>query len=181
VSDFYLGEIRMVGFNFAPQGWATCDGQLLAIQQNTALFALLGTQYGGNGQTTFALPDLRGRRAVHVGQGPGLSPVVVGEVSGAETVTLTQSQMPTHTHTLQASTTKGTTQVPAAGSLIAHAIDGGGKGALPEIFIPAASSTGSVPLGGMGNAGGSQPFGILDPFLGITHCIALQGIFPSRN
>src|SRR5690606_34266597 len=107
-----LGQIIMVGFNFAPRGWAFCDGRLLPIAQNTALFSLLGTTYGGNGQTTFALPDLRGRCAVGMGQGPGLSQRVQGEMSGTENVTLIQTQMPAHTHTLMASTADGTTNVP---------------------------------------------------------------------
>src|SRR5262245_2996958 len=112
MSQPYIGEIRMVGFNFAPLGWALCNGQLLAISQNTALFSLLGTTYGGNGQTTFALPDLRGRIPIHQGQGPGLSNRVLGEVGGQESVALTSQQMPAHTHALLASPSPGTTISP---------------------------------------------------------------------
>ena len=98
MSEPFLGEIRMVGFNFAPQGWAFCQGQIMSIAQNTALFSLLGTMYGGNGQTTFGLPDLQGRSPVGIGQGPGLSPIVQGEMAGTENVTLLASNMPMHTH-----------------------------------------------------------------------------------
>ena len=103
MADPFLGEIRVTGFNFAPRGWALCDGQLLPINQNTALFALLGTQFGGNGQTTFALPDLRGRVPIHQGQGPGLTPRTIGETGGAESATLNVAQLPPHTHTALAS------------------------------------------------------------------------------
>src|SRR3712207_3315813 len=113
MSEPFIGEIRMVGFNFAPRGWATCDGQLLSIAQNTALFSLLGTTYGGNGQTTFALPDLRGRAALHQGQGPGLTNRVIGEASGTETVTLTTNQMPSHSHGVNANSGEAGTKSPA--------------------------------------------------------------------
>src|SRR5436305_2548610 len=107
MADAYIGEIRMFAGNFAPRGWATCDGQILPIAQNTALFSLLGTQYGGNGQTTFALPDLRGRVPIHYGQGPGLSPYDIGEAAGTETITLTQNEIPAHSHTLNCVNAKG--------------------------------------------------------------------------
>lgn len=139
----FLGEIRWVGFNFAPVGWALCDGQLLSIAQNTALFALLGTTYGGNGITTFALPDMRGRVPLHPGQGPGLSPRVLGEVGGQETVTLTTAQMPSHSHALtshthaipalpvdvKASSAAATTTSPAGNTLATATVEqGGGRG-----------------------------------------------------
>ena len=193
MSDPFLGMIIQVGFNFQPQGWQFCNGQLLSIAQNSALFSLLGTTYGGNGTSTFALPDLRGRVAIHQGQGNGLSTYVIGQASGTENITLNQNQMPIHTHTfngststLQASTTKATVQVPAAGAMLAHTQDLSGKGTTPDIYLPSGSA-GSVALGGLNvagtnsNAGGSQPFSIIQPYLTTNFVIALQGIFPSRN
>jgi microcystin-dependent protein len=167
LSEPFLGEIRLFGFNFSPRGWAVCAGQIMSIQQNTALFSLLGTQYGGNGVQTFGLPDLRGRVAINQGQGPGLQNYDIGEITGSETVTLTSQQMPIHTH-LQpvtngpASTSRPHSTVPAAGGSYAAAGDGGA-------FVPPST------------AGGSQPFSILQPLLVLNYCIALQGIFPSRN
>ena len=192
--DFWIGQIIQGGWNFAPLGSATCSGQLLPIQQNTALFALLGTYYGGNGQTTFALPDLRGRVMIGTGQGLGLPNYDIGEVGGNFQISLTSQNLPTHAHTftststLQASTTKAQTQVPAANSMIAHAIDGSPSGtAQPDIYIPSGSSTNAVNLAGLnvagtiGPAGGSLPFTSMNPFLAVTFIIMLQGIFPSRN
>ena len=193
MSQPFLGMIIQVGFNFNPRGWQLCNGQLLPISQNTALFSLLGTTYGGNGTTTFALPDLRSRVAIHQGQGNGLSDYVIGQVGGTETTTLNQNQMPIHTHTFngstsnfQASTTKATVQVPAAGAMLAHTQDLSGKGSTPDIYLPTGSQA-SVALGGLNvagtnsNAGGSQPFSIIQPYLTTNFVIALQGIFPSRN
>jgi microcystin-dependent protein len=195
MSSIYLGQILQGGWNFAPRGTALCNGQLLAISQNSALFALLGTQYGGNGQTTFALPNLQGRSMVHWGTGAGLSPVQIGESSGAESVTLNTTQMPAHNHTasfastssLNAATTKATGQTPAAGSVLSRATDNVGT-AVPFIYSPSGTATGAA-LGGLNvagsvtvnPAGSSQPVGIRNPYLGITHVIALQGIFPSRS
>jgi microcystin-dependent protein len=169
MSDPYLGEIRLVPYNFAPRGWAFCSGQILSIAQNTALFSLLGTTYGGNGQTTFALPDLRGRVPVSSGQGPGLSNITLGEQAGTETVTLNQGQMPAHGHLAGASNAAATgsrpgNSVPAAGGAYAASSDGT---TLNPAFIQ--------------NSGGSQPFGIRPPYLGLNFIIALEGIFPSRN
>jgi microcystin-dependent protein len=174
VSGFYLGEIRLFPYNFAPRGWANCDGQLMAIAQNTALFSLLGTTYGGNGQTTFALPDLRGRVAMHGGNGagPGLTQRFLGEVSGTETTTLNANQMPAHAHpytpnaTAAASSKTPTGHVPAA--TVAGSIYGD-----PGALAMAPGTTGA--------AGGGQPFDNLQPYLVLAYCIALQGIFPSRN
>jgi microcystin-dependent protein len=181
MSEPFIGELRTFGFNFAPVNWALCNGQLMSIAQNTALFSLLGTTYGGDGVSTFALPNLQSRVAIHMGQGQGLSNYTIGQLGGVETVTLTQQQMPQHTHTFQASTTKATTQVPAAQSMIAHSDDTSAKASTPAIFIPAASSTNAVNLAGLAPAGGSQPFSIIQPYLTLNVCIALQGIFPSRN
>jgi microcystin-dependent protein len=167
----YLGEIRMFGFNFAPVGWAMCNGQLLPISQNTALFSLLGTQYGGNGQNTFALPDLRSRVAVHQGQGPGLSSYVIGESIGVEAVTLTQNQMPQHVHSVTANGAPGTASRPN---------DAVPARAGSSIYAPAPDGT-VMNAGMIGPTGGGQPFGVRQPLLTLNFCIALQGIFPSRN
>ena len=172
MSEPFLGEIRMFGFNFAPQGWAMCNGQILPISQNTALFSLLGTQYGGNGQTTFALPDLRGRVAIHEGQGPGLSPYTIGQVGGSESVTLLSSQLPAHNHPF---TPPCNTDDPSAGSP---------KNNFPATVgnpIYATTTNATMGAGTTGLSGGGQPFPILQPYLVINFCIALQGIFPSRN
>src|SRR3569623_93679 len=151
MSSPFLGEIRAFGFNFAPKGWTMCNGQQLSIQQNAALFSLLGTQYGGNGVTTFALPDLRGRTAVNQGQGPGLSDYIIGEVTGTETVTLISTQMPQHNqHRAATYAAPGGATVPLATAMI-------------------------------GLNGGNQPHQNMQPYLVVTYCIALQGIFPSRN
>jgi microcystin-dependent protein len=172
MSEPFLGEIRMFGFNFAPQGWAFCNGQLLAISQNTALFALLGTFYGGDGRTTFALPDLQGRVAVHQGQGPGLSPYVIGEATGQENVALVTSELPNHTHAIAQPANNG-----AAGQArpLAHVPGRGGA--------YAASSDGTSTLASFasGATGAGAPHPNLQPLLVVSFCIALQGIFPSRN
>lgn len=170
MTEPYIGTIQMFGFNFAPRGWALCNGQLLSIAQNTALFSLLGTQYGGNGQTTFALPDLQGRVAIHQGQGPGLSSYTIGEVSGTETVTLIQQQMPQHNHLINASNNDPTDSTPQ--NNVPANIPAGGYGATANINMNPA-------MGGL--AGGSQPHENRQPFLVINFCIALVGIFPSRN
>ncbi|MHC0442579.1 phage tail protein [Flavobacterium sp. 3-210] len=197
MNDIFLGSIMAFGFDFAPRGWATCSGQIIAISQNTALFALLGTTYGGNGQTTFALPDLRGRSMVGVGQGPGLSPIVLGEVSGTENTTLTINNMPMHNHQINAGT--GANQVNLATSALAYTggtnsneTDSGSNylgaaGATPNIYCEPTGTT--VKVGGIAStiggstaiAGGSQPFAIRNPYLGTNFCIAMEGVFPPRS
>lgn len=196
MSSPFIGQIIQGGWNFTPRGYAFCNGQLLPIAQNTALFSLLGTTFGGNGQTTFALPNLQSRSMMHWGQSPGLSSVVLGEQGGVESVTLTTNQMPAHTHlgtfdgsssTLKTTTVRATTQTAAAGSLLARTTDNVGT-AVPLIYAPAGSAL-AENLGGLniagtvsiGTAGNSQPATNRSPYLGITHVIALQGIFPSRN
>jgi microcystin-dependent protein len=172
MSQPFIGEIRIFGFNFAPRGWAFCNGQLLAIAQNTALFSLLGTTYGGNGQTTFALPNLQSRVPVHFGQGPGLSSYALGQEAGSESVTLIQNEIPAHVHTVSPSCS---TDDPNAGS--------------PKNNFPAAAGTPiysntSNAVMGVSNTsivGGSQPHNNIQPYLALNFCIALQGIFPSRN
>lgn len=180
----FIGEMVGFGGNFAPRNWATCQGQILSIAQNTALFSILGTTYGGNGQTTFALPDLQGRAPIGFGQGPGLQNYTLGQVGGTENTTLTTSNLPSHTHTgtLNATTAKATSQVAAAGSLLAKSVDTAGT-ATPEIYVPTGTAGTQVALGGLtiGNTGNNIPFSIRGPYLTITWLIALQGIFPSRN
>jgi len=175
--DPFLGSIMMFGGTFAPVGWAFCDGTILSIAQNTALFSLLGTTYGGNGTTNFALPDLRGKVPIHFGQGPGLSNRSLGELSGSENETLISSQMPAHGHP----------GGPAAGasSQPATATDPAGRVfAVPNDGSNAYSNTANGQLGGGANLpsdGGGQPHSNLQPYLCINFCIATQGIFPSRN
>lgn len=172
-SEPFLAEIYIGGMNFAPRGYAFCQGQILSIAQNTALFSLLGTTFGGNGQTTFALPDLRGRVPMGQGQGPGLSPRTLGEVGGSETVTLLSTQIPAHTHALNAVSEPGDASAPS-GNYLAN------SGALDKEY----KSTGTVvPMnaGAVGSAGGSQPHTNIQPFLVLNFCIAIEGIFPSRN
>ncbi len=170
--DPFLGEIRWVGFNFAPQGWARCDGQLMQIAQNTALFSLLGTTYGGNGQTTFALPDMRGRVAVHQGQGPGLSPRDMGEVAGEEAVALSIAQMPAHTHAAFGSDAEATVVNPFGAVW--------GTKARVALYAPIPATQPLAPAA-IGNTGGGQPHDNMPPFNTLNCIIALQGIYPARS
>ncbi len=171
MSEPFLGEIRMFAFSFAPAGWALADGQLLPIAQNQALFSLLGTEFGGDGINTFALPDLRGRMANHQGQGPGLTDRAFAGTGGAETVILTTAQMPNHSHQLTASSTAATTKKPA-GAVLALA--------KTAIYAPAPNET-AMNAAAIGPTGSNQPVGVLPPFLTLNFCIALQGIFPSQS
>jgi microcystin-dependent protein len=168
-----LAEIRLFPYNFAPRGWAFCQGQLLSIAQNTALFALVGTTYGGNGITTFGLPDLRGRVAVHVGQGPGLSPYVLGQVGGTETVTLTSAQIAPHSHTPNCLNAPGNKPEPNNN---VWATDLGGN---PQYGTTKAAGTMAANI--IGPSGGGQAHNNIQPYLALNYCIAMQGIFPSRN
>jgi microcystin-dependent protein len=177
----YISEIRMFGGNFAPLTWQFCQGQFLSIASNTALFSLLGTTYGGNGTTTFALPDFRGRAPVGTGQGPGLSNIDLGEMAGTPSITLLTTQMPIHTH-------------GAIGPVTMGSRNGPGDSISPTGNYPAAvagsnlySTTQDAQMGAVGGsvtiatAGGSQPVSILQPYLGISVIICVEGIFPSRN
>lgn len=176
--DPLLGEIMMFAGNFAPRGWAFCDGQLLPIAQNDALFSLLGTTYGGDGRTTFALPDLRGRAPIHAGNGPGLSNYQLGWRGGAETTTLSISNLPSHNHTLNASEQPATTAEPL-NNYLPHGETG--RVEAKEYVTPPPYSLVSLNNESIGYTGGSQPFNNVMPFLTINFCIALQGIFPSRS
>src|SRR5690606_5341046 len=150
-------QIMMVGFNFAPKGWAFCDGRLLSIAQNTALFSLLGTTYGGDGQTTFALPDLRGRTAIGMGQGPGLSQRAQGEMSGTENVTLIQTQIPAHTHALMASTADGTTSAPAEAVIAVNKVPIDRSNVVDGNAFVQSGPTTVMNSQSIGPAGGNQP------------------------
>ncbi len=176
MSEPFLGEIRMFGGNFAPRGWALCNGQLLSISQNAALFSLLGTTYGGNGQTNFALPNLQGRVPMHWGQGPGLSPRALGESSGSESVTLLTNQMPAHNHTLSANNNQGDTFSPG-GAVSASAVDSSQQ----PLNIYSSTANATMAPTAIGLAGGGQPHANMQPYQCVSFIIALQGIFPSRN
>lgn len=172
MSEPFVGEIRMFGFNFPPQGWAFCNGQLLPINQNQALFSLLGTTYGGNGTTTFALPNLQSRVAVHQGQGPGLSAYSAGQAGGTESVTLQPAQMPAHTHAVHASNSPAEAVRPAGRALARSTTD---------IYVAKPDGSTVMDAGMLGDAGGSEPHPNIQPYLVLNFCIALQGIFPARN
>lgn len=174
MAEPFLGEIKMFGGNFAPRSYSFCNGQLVSIAQNTALFSLLGTTFGGDGQTTFGLPDLRGRVPIHQGQGPGLSPYVMGQVSGAETVTLLSSQLPAHNHTVTCSTGGGNAVAPANNFWASE------PNAEAASFSNAAANTAMSPAA-IGLSGGGQAHDNMAPFLCLSFIIAVEGVFPSRN
>lgn len=173
MADPFLGEVRMFAGNFAPVGWEFCNGQLLGIAENDALFSLLGTTYGGDGQVTFGLPDLRGRTPIHQGNGAGLTPRTLGEVTGTEAVTLTSAQVPSHFHPVHATSGVGTTADPTGASWAAAST--GEKqytqGA-PNVFMAASATTAG---------GGGLPHENMAPFQAVSFIIALQGIYPSQN
>ena len=180
MSEPYLGQLMLVGFNFAPRNWAQCNGQILSIAQNTALFSLLGTTYGGNGQTTFALPDLRGRTPIGAGSSADASwqPFMSwGQVGGVENVTLISSQVPPHTHQVRASTSAGNSRLPSA-RMFAQSTNAGGT-AVP-LYAPGTPNAQLHPAT-VPQSGQSQPHNNMQPYLAMNFCIALQGIFPSRN
>jgi microcystin-dependent protein len=205
MSDPYLGEIRMVGFNFAPNGWALCQGQLLAISQNSALFSLLGTYYGGNGVSTFQLPNLQGRTPVGVGQGVGLSTINIGEIGGTENTTLTIANMPQHTHAATVTgggTVTGDIAIPASTSTAAQTESGvpgtttvlgpvsvsGRSGMLYSTSTPdttlkpfSVSLQATAPAVQNALTGNNTPVALRNPYVGVNFCIALEGVFPSRG
>ena len=170
MSEPFLAEVRMVGFNFAPRGWAFCDGQILPINQNQSLYSLLGTTYGGDGRTSFALSDLRGRTPIHVGGGHPQA-----QKSGVETVTLSAAQMPNHDHTAQASSENATLNNP----------EGGVFGQSLNLYVPEVSASNPAPqaisAATVANVGGGQAHNNMQPYIAVNFCIALRGLFPSRN
>ncbi len=174
MADPFVAEIRIFPFNFAPKGWAWCDGQLLPLSQNTALFSLLGTTYGGNGKSNFALPDLQGRAPMHPGQGPGLSLHDLGEQGGSETVSLLESEIPSHSHGLMANPLDGDTPVAAGNAF-------GRDGNSPLYKAPAGTTTAPLAAEALAPAGGDQPHNNMQPYLTFYFCIALQGVFPPRT
>ncbi len=176
MADPFLGEIRMFGGNFAPRGWAFCNGQILPISQNTALFALLGTTYGGDGQTTFALPDLQGAAPLHAGEGPGLSSRPLGERGGQQAVSLTTANLPAHTHAVAGEDGYGTNAAAANGVWARSAGVRGMAAYASEPGTPRVMNAGAVAA-----SGGGQPHNNMPPYLALTFIIALQGIFPSRG
>jgi microcystin-dependent protein len=179
MSDQYLGEIRLVGFNFAPYGWAQCNGQILAIAQNTALYSLLGTYYGGNGTSTFALPNLQSRVVVGMGQGTGLSPYSIGQTGGTENTTLLANNLPTHTHpfAISANSTTGDTNNP---SNAYPGLGGDSQQGPANVYTQSRGSATMAPQM-TGPTGNSVPFSVLQPYIAMNYVIALQGIYPSRN
>lgn len=198
MSNVYIGQIIQGGWNYAPRGFMICAGQLVSIQQNSALFSLLGTNFGGDGTQTFGLPDLQGRTMVGTGQGSGLSPYALGQKAGTENTALNQNNLPSHSHaaTFASTSSLSAAQVvsthqqaqPAPGSMLGRSVDSSPANAIPKIYAPA-GSTPAVPISGLNvagtvtvaPAGSSAPFSIVSPYLAVTFVIATQGIFPSRN
>ncbi len=173
MADPFVAEIRIFPFNFAPRGWAFCDGQLLPLSQNTALFSLLGTTYGGNGKSNFALPDLQGRTSMHPGQGPGLSLHDLGETGGSETVTLLESETPSHSHQLNFLNSTATSTI-AGGNQFANSPQNNAS-----VYT---SQTNNLKTAGiLGSSGGNMPHNNMQPYLTLNFCIALQGVFPPRT
>lgn len=173
MADPYIGEIRIFAGNFAPRGWAFCNGQLLSIAQNTVLFSLLGTYYGGDGRTTFALPNLQGAAPMHQGAGPGLTPRTIGETGGEDSVTLLASEMPAHTHTVSGSSSSGSQADPT------NAVWGTGGRGKPAAY----NATGDTTMNAqsLALAGSSQPHNNRQPYLALSFIIAMEGLFPPRS
>ena len=173
MADPFVAEIRIFPFNFAPKGWAFCNGQLMPISQNTALFSLLGTTYGGDGRSTFALPNLQGSAPMHPGQGPGLSLHDLGETGGSETVTLIVSEMPAHAHAMMASTQPGEDSTPGPAEALARSVGA-------SLYQTTTTPVVAMSPNAMAPAGGDFPHNNLMPYLTLNFCIALQGVFPPR-
>jgi len=176
MSEPFVAEIRIFGFNFAPKGWAFCNGQIMPISQNTALFSLLGTTYGGDGQSTFALPNLQGSAPLMPGQGPGLSLYDLGQTGGEQNVTLLQSEMPTHSHTVQANSGAGTQSSPTTADWATAKILRQGT----NLYTQSAGNTTMSPQA-FSPTGGNLPHNNMPPYLVLNFCIALQGVFPPRS
>jgi len=175
MADPFVAEVRILPTNFAPTGWAFCDGQLLPISQNTALFSLLGTTYGGDGKSTFALPDLQGRAPMHPGQGAGLSNHDLGETAGSEISTLLESEIPAHAHAIRADAADpADVQAPSPAVVLARSQGG-------NAYQTSTASLVSLAATSLGTAGGGQPHNNMQPYLTLNFCIALQGVFPPRS
>jgi len=182
MSDPFVAEIRIFPFNFAPKGWAFCDGQILPLSQNTALFSLLGTTYGGDGKSNFALPNLQGRTAFFYQQGPGLSLYDIGQTGGEDYVTLLDSEMPSHNHTLQANAVAGTTATANGNALAEGQWDNGiGQSGGLQYYSGTTAPNASMGAFGTSFSGGGQPHNNLQPYLTLNFCIALQGVYPPRS
>lgn len=179
--DEFIGIIKIFGGNFAPQGWALCNGQLLSIAQNTALFSILGTTYGGDGRTTFGLPDLRGRAPIGMGQGPGLPAIQQGELSGEANHTLIATEMPMHNHTESVSSTDATLSAATSGASIATPGALSGRSFTPTLGFNTSTPNTALNPASISVAGGSQPHNNMQPYLGVNYIICLQGVFPSRS
>jgi microcystin-dependent protein len=181
MAEPYLGQIQIVAFNFAPRGWFLCNGQTLAIQQYTALFSLIGTYYGGNGTSTFQLPNLQGRVPIHQGTGPGLSTYVIGEQGGVENVTLLYNNMPIHNHLLNVTSVYGKSGNPS-GLFLANTEEGSGRGekAGNYDFVSTAANA-TMAAGAVSQSGGSVPHANIQPYLTLNFIIAYTGVYPSRN
>lgn len=174
MSEPFIAEIRIFAGNFAPRSWAFCNGQLLPIAQNTALFSLIGTTYGGDGRTTTALPNLQGRAPMHPGRGPGLTDRRLGQTGGAETVTLSEAQMPNHNHRLMSSTSPATTFSPTTNSVVSRSAGG-------NAFDSTHNLNNSLNEASLSESGGNQAHNNMQPYLAINYIIALQGLYPSRS
>lgn len=174
MADPFVAEIRIFPFNFVPKGWAACNGQLMPLSQNTALFALLGTTYGGNGKTTFALPDLSDRIPLHPGEGPGLSGHNLGDAGGAREVALTTAEMPAHQHDLRHAGTAASTATP--GMTV-----GFGNAGVAQLYSSAAGALAPLSPSALASVGATQPHENRQPYLALNFCIALQGVFPPRS
>ncbi len=174
MADPFVAEIRIVPFNFAPKGWAWCDGQLLPLSQNTALFSLLGTTYGGNGQSNFALPNLQGSAVLGPGQGPGLSLRDLGEVGGSQSVNLIESELPSHAHAMQAIAFPANSSVVSTGSAIARSVGG-------SAYAPTGGPASIMAPQALAPVGGDLPHNNMMPYLTMYFIIALQGVFPPRT
>lgn len=179
MSSPFVAEIRIFGFNFAPTGWAFCDGQLLPISQNTALFSLLGTYYGGDGKSTFALPNMQGNAPIQTGQGPGLSERFLGEQAGEQFVTLLQSEMPAHNHSANGNSTDNSGNVlDPANAVWGNA---GARRAVVNLYNSAGPASVAMNPFALSITGGSQPHNNMPPYLALNFCIAMQGVFPPRT
>ena len=181
--EVFIGTIQPFAFNFAPRNWALCNGQIMSIAQNTAMFSLLGTIYGGNGQTTFGLPNLQGRMPIGMGQGPGLPLYDIGEASGSPSTVLTSNQMPTHTHAVQVQVGSAPSNPAVAPSTTNHFLAASNPGGPRAAAIGSDVICSPLTMGGpqAGVAGGNQPMDIMNPYLALNFSIAILGIFPSRN